>query len=77
MPSPAAPYEFAEKVRVRFGLRLAPTSLTHEGKSFVPVGEFACAKTGVATAEADARAKNQISMKRLLRALFVIFLAIF
>jgi hypothetical protein len=72
--SPVAPCEFAEKIRVPFGSLLAPTSLTHEGKPFAPVGEFAWAETCVATAEADARAKKHINVKQILR-FFVILLA--
>lgn len=71
-PSSVAPCEFAEKIRVRFGSRLAPTSLTHEGKPFVPLGKLACAEAAGATFEADVSTKNQINAERSLRVLFVI-----
>ena len=70
-PSSIAPCEFAEKIRVRFGSLLAPTSLTHEGKPFVPVGKLACAEAAGATVEADVSTKKQINVKRSLRVLFV------
>ena len=71
-PLPSAPYEFAENVLVRFGSFLAPASLTQEGKPSVPMEKFACADTGEAAAAAEARAKPQINLKRLLRELFFI-----